>query len=380
MTYNKTNPFLASIKNRYRLSKQGSDKFTHHVALDLSGSDITYRVGDSIAIFPVHDSLLVQRTLNAFHATGTEVVTDKHTGELIPLRTYLTKKGNITDINRKLFTEVAQRQTNKGKKAHLEFLLAEENKDALKEFMKNRELWDFLHDNAEVHFAVEELPHFLQPMLPRFYSIASSMKAVGHEVDLTVSYVKYTTNNHIRLGVCSHFLCDLMPLHQPVVPVYIQPHHGFTLPEDPAANIIMIGPGTGIAPYRAFMQERLVLNFTGHNWLFFGEWNREYDYFYEDFWADLQKQKKIRVDLAFSRDQGHKIYVQHRMLEQAEDLFKWLEKGAYIFVCGDAHRMAKDVETTLHRIIQEQGKMDELAARAYVKRLRAEKRYLRDVY
>ena len=378
--YNKNHPFPASIKERYSLCKPGSQKNTHHVSLDLSHSGLTYNVGDSIAIYPTHDPLLVKRTIHALRLPENERIFDKHSGQEFSLQEYLAKKSNITDINRKIIAETAVRQTNPQKKEHLEFLIAEGNKDVLKEYQKNRELWDFLNENQEVRFEAHELPNFIQPMIPRFYSIASSMSVEGEKVDLTVSYVKYISNGHLRLGVCSHYLCDMAPLHQPVVPVYVQPSHGFTLVEEPATDIIMIGPGTGIAPYRGFMQERISRGAKGKNWLFFGEWNRPYDYFYEDFWTELQEKGQLKVDLAFSRDQQHKIYVQHRMLEKAAEFFHWLEKGACVYVCGDAHRMAKDVDAALHQIIQEQGNMDEQAAKNYVKKLRADKRYRRDVY
>lgn len=378
--YNKNNPFPASIKERYSLCKHGSQKNTHHVSLDLSGSDISYNVGDSIAIYPQHDPLLVKRTIHALDLSATDKIFDKHSEREMTLEEYLSSHSNITDINRKLIAEMAARQTNPQKKEHLEFLLAEGNRDPLKEYQGNRELWDFLNENKEVHFDLNELSQFLQPMIPRFYSIASSMRAEKETIDLTVSYVKYTSNNHLRLGVCSHYLCDMAPLHQAVVPIYVQASHGFNLVEDLNTDIIMIGPGTGIAPYRGFMQERVKTNATGKNWLFFGEWNRAYDYFYESFWSNLENEGKLKVDLAFSRDQPHKVYVQHRMLEKGKEFFEWLEKGACVYVCGDAHRMAKDVDAALHQIIMEHGNRDEQAAKAYVKQLRADKRYRRDVY
>lgn len=379
-TYNKQNPFIASIKDRYPLSKLGSQKHTHHVVLDISNSDMTYNVGDSVAVLPLQDAHLVQLTLNAMHANGDEMVIEKHTGQSFHLRDFLSRRASITDFSRKLISEIKDRQTNSAKKEHLAFLLDEANKDAFKEFQINHELWDLLKEHSEVRFDIQELCHLLMPMMPRFYSIASSMTSVGNEIHLTVSYVRYVSNGHLRLGVCSHYLCDMASLHQPNTPIYIQPHHGFTLPEDPKAALIMVGPGTGIAPYRAFIQERVAKQAPGKNWLFFGEWTRTHDYFYEDFWEGLRKEGKLQVDLAFSRDQEHKIYVQHRMLEKGAELYKWLQEGAYFFVCGDAHRMAKDVDATLHRIVQEQGNMDEAAAKAFVKRLRTEKRYLRDVY
>lgn len=378
--YNKTNPFKASIKERYSLCKKGSQKNTHHVSLDLSGSGIKYSPGDSLAIYPTHDPLLVKRTILALGFSGSDKIFDKHSGAEINLEEYLSRHSNITDLNRKLIAETAARQSNLQKKEHLEFLLSEGNKDALKEYQSSRELWDFLEENKEVHFELNELSHFLQPMIPRFYSIASSMSVEKEIVDLTVSYVKYISNGHLRLGVCSHYLCDMAPLHQPDVPIYVQPSHAFSLVEDLATDIIMIGPGTGIAPYRGFMQERIKSNATGSNWLFFGEWNRATDFFYEDFWTLLEKQGKLKVDLAFSRDQPHKIYVQHRMLEKGKELFEWIQKGACLYVCGDAHRMAKDVDAALHQIIMQHGNLDELGARNFIKKLRADKKYLRDIY
>lgn len=380
MSYNKQNPFLATITERYPLSKSGSKKHTYHVALDISGSGLTYQVGDSLAVFPEHDPHLVQRTLHAMHADGEEKVTDKHTGEIFPLNEFLYRKANITELSRKLISEIASRQTNPKKRQHLEYVLQEGNKDALKEYQAGHELWDVLSENDEVHFALQELCDLLMPLLPRFYSIASSMLHAGERVDLTVAHFQYMSHEVMRHGVCTHYLCHIAPQGIPQVPVYIHPHRGFTLPPDPHASLIMIGPGTGVAPYRAFMQERMSTQAPGKNWLFFGEWTRAFDYFYEDYWTALQSQGKLNVDLAFSRDQEHKIYVQHRMQEHAQELFSWLEQGAYLFVCGDAHRMAKDVDAALHRIIQEQAKVDEHGAKEYVKRLKAEKRYLRDVY
>ncbi len=378
--YSRTKPFLASVKERYTLSKEGSEKFTHHVVLDIKGSGIDYVVGDSVGIYPAHDATLVQATLDALQAQGSEEVLDKNTGNKVSLREFLSKKANLTEINRKIVMEIAERQPQLDKKAQLNLLLQETHKVELKAHLKERELWDFLLEHAEVRFTPEEIINFIQPMLPRFYSIASSKQASGEEIHLTVSYVKYISNQHQRFGVCSHYLCDLIPLYQPLVPLYIQPHHGFTLPPQSDAAMIMVGAGTGIAPYRAFMQERLFKGDTGKNWLFFGEWNRAYDYFYEDFWVELEKLDKLKVSLAFSRDQEHKIYVQDRLLENAQEVFQWLEKGAYFYVCGDAHHMAKDVDAALHQIIQEQGDQSETEAKAYIKNLRATNRYLRDIY
>jgi sulfite reductase (NADPH) flavoprotein alpha-component len=200
------------------------------------------------------------------------------------------------------------------------------------------------------------------------------------EVHLTVALFSFTHQAEQRYGVGSHFLCHLATPKKTPVPIYVQPAHHFTLPSDSDTPIIMVGPGTGIAPYRAFMQERMIQGASGKNWLFFGERNRKSDYFYEEEFEKLKSDGKLRLDLAFSRDQKEKIYVQHKMYENARDLWAWLQDGAYFYVCGDAHRMAKDVEHSLQNIVQKQGNMSEEAARAYVKALRTQKRYLADVY
>ena len=379
-TYHKSHPFLAPIKERYLLCKPGSLKETQHVVLDLRGSGLTYEAGDSLGVYPIHDPILVQLTLQALGATGEEEIQDKNSSAKFSLKDFLTRRANITVISRKLISEVAARQTDPKEKEHLNYVLAEGNKDLFKEYQANHELWDFLNENSEAAFGIQEICHLLMPMLPRFYSIASSMKVVGDEVHLTVAHLSYVSNGHLRQGVCTHYLCHLMPMHEPLVPVFIQPSHGFSLPRDPHAPLIMVGPGTGIAPFRGFMQERAALKSSAQHWLFFGERHRAFEYFYEDYWQDLQAQGLLKMDLAFSRDQEHKVYVQHKMLEQAADLFQWLERGAYLYVCGDAHRMAKDVDAALHQIICQEAKCDENGAKLYVKNLKAQKRYLRDVY
>lgn len=379
--YNKQNPFLASIKERFTLTKLGSQKNTQHLVLDLAGSGLRYEVGDSIGVFPQHDPELVDKTLKALKATGKEPVQNKQTGELIALVDYLTSKSNITDISPKLFREVALRQPDSDKKHDLEELRQENNREACKAYLQKHEVWDFLIANEEITFTPQEIVDLLMPLLPRFYSISSSQRFVGEEVHLTVAPLEYESNGHKRRGVCTHYLCELVDLHAPVVPVFVQTSHGFSLPHDLHTPLIMIGPGTGIAPFRAFMQERIHHHQSkGKHWLFFGEWNRSSDFFYEKEWEEFGQNGHLRLELAFSRDQEHKIYVQHKMLERGEELFQWLEEGAYLYVCGDAQRMAKDVEATLHAIIQEFGRKEAQAAKEYIKHLRQQKRYLRDVY
>lgn len=380
-SHSKQNPFLASIKERYTLNKAGSLKNTQHLVLDLKGSQLVYEVGDSIGIFPTYDAALVEKTLQAMKCQANDVIQDKNTSEKFPLSEFLTKKANITDISPKLFREVAARQSNYEKKQALDFFLQEENRDKMKEFISQHEVWDFLFDHDEVHFIAQEIADLLMPMLPRFYSISSSQNYVGEEVHLTIAPVEFDSRGHQRRGVCTYFLCNMTPLNQPTVPVFIQPSHSFRLPENKQVPLIMIGPGTGVAPFRAFLQERLLHHKSeGKHWLFFGEWNRDSDFFYEEEWTHFSAKGHLRVDAAFSRDQAHKVYVQHKMHEVGEDLYRWLEEGAYLYVCGDAKYMAKDVETALQQIIHKYGLLDEVAAKDYIKKLRKDKRYLRDVY
>lgn len=376
-TYSKTNPFLATIKERYSLCTPHSQKDTQHVVLCLQGSNINYEVGDSVAICPKNNPITVQRTLEALKATGSEIVKDRDQKEW-KLADLLATHVNINEINQKFVTALCQHLDST--KNPFDTLLQEENRKHLKEFLLSHSYWQLLKQYPEVTFTPQALVNLLTPLLPRFYSIASAQSVVGNEMHLTVALLKYLIADQERLGVCTNYLCHLAPMQQPIVPLYIHPHRGFTLPNNPDHSIIMIGPGTGVAPFRAFMQERINQRAKGKNWLFFGEWNRHSNFFYESYWNDLVIKGQLRLDVAFSRDQQHKIYVQHRMLEKGADLFRWLEEGAYLYVCGDAEHMAKDVEAALLAIIQQHGALDLQEARNYLKRLRNEKRYLRDVY
>ncbi len=378
--YNKENPFLASIKDRFSLSRPGSKKNTQHLVLDLAGSGLTYRAGDCLGIFAQHDPLLVEKTINALRVNGREIVSLKQKEKTASLREALTTHLNITEISPRLFREIALRQTNQEKKDFLNVLLEEENLQKKKEYLGQFELWDLLLAHEEVVFTPQEIADFLMPLLPRFYSISSSQKYVGEEVHLTVAQFEFESNGYMRHGVCSHYLSKLVTFHDPVVPVFVHPSHHFFLPEITDTAMIMIGPGTGVAPFRAFIQDRIFHQSGGKHWLFFGEWNRDFDFFYEEDWKSFGEKTHLILDLAFSRDQKEKVYVQHKMREKGQELFAWLEQGAYLYVCGDAQRMAKDVESTLMSIIAQHSEKGEAGAKEYLKKLRKEKRYLRDVY
>jgi len=255
-----------------------------------------------------------------------------------------------------------------------------ENKEDLSNYLKQHEPYDVLRIVKDSRLDLQELCTLFSPLLPRFYSVASSPIFHPGEVHLTVAVTVYAVRDQQRYGVASRFLCHLAEVAKTPIPLYVQKAHHFSLPQSNHTPIIMVGPGTGIAPFRGFMQERLARRAKGKNWLIFGERHREHNYYYQPFWEDLLQQEFIQFDTAFSRDQEQKIYVQQRMQEKGKELFAWLQEGAHFYVCGDAQRMAKDVDTMLHHIVQKHGAMTQEAARAYIKMLKTEKRYLTDVY
>lgn len=377
--YTRTEPYLALLKDRYLLSREGSNKKTYHLVLDIKGGDIDFKVGDSIGILVENDSKIVEKTIQALGATGEEIVHERRSQTPIPLRHFLQTKANLSKISTKIVKLVEARHTNLKKQEKLRHLLQPEHKGELQEVLQGHHIWDFLDLHKESSFSPEEIASHLLPLMPRFYSIASSPKTCPDEIHLTVAFVSFHSFHQLREGVGSHYLCKHIE-PQSKISIYVQPSNGFTLPEDPSTPMIMIGPGTGIAPFRGFLQERMEQKIQGKNWLFFGEQKRNYDFYYEDYFLDLEKQGKLRIDLAFSRDQDEKVYVQHLLLKEAEDICKWIQQGSNLYVCGNANQMAKDVDAALIQIIKEEGKMSEADAKVFLKGLRSKKRYLTDVY
>lgn len=371
--YNRLHPFSSKIKQRYLLNQPGSRKATYHIVLDLEGSELSYRPGDCVGVYACNRKDVVQKTLHALDASGDEDVTWR--GEKLKLREVLLRRANLARVGKGLVQKIVEKVSKKD----LEELLLPEKKGALKRYLESFELWDFLEEHRDAGLSIEEVLPSLGLLLPRLYSIASSQSVVGNEVHLTVAWLNYQTRGLERYGVATDFLCKDMEVDDVLIPIYIQATKDFLLPEEDCP-VILIGPGTGVAPFRGFLQERVARGTKAKHWLFFGEWNQEYDFFYEDEWKLWESQGVLRISTAFSRDQEHKIYVQDRMLENSEELWKWLCEGAVVYVCGDAQRMAKDVDAALHQIVQEQGAMGEEEAKAFVKGLREEKRYLRDVY
>jgi sulfite reductase (NADPH) flavoprotein alpha-component len=337
---------------------------------------LSFEVGDSVAVCPTNDPELVDQVIRALGFTGDEQV-PRPKGEPTSLREALLRDYSITQPTPKFLKAIAQRANAA---PTLSYLLAPDRKQDLQTYLWGIEVIDFLVEHPSVRFAPQEFVGLLTKLQPRLYSVASSLKAFPDQVHLIVDVVRYESHGRLRKGVASSFLAeraDDVP-----VPVYPTPAKHFHLPEDPGIPIIMMGPGTGIAPFRAYLQERQVTGAKGKNWLFFGAQHESCDFAYGDEFTRLLKAGFLtRLDCAWSRDQAHKIYVQHKMLENAAEIWKWIDaEGAQFFVCGDARRMAKDVDAALHKIVQEQGGKSVEQANEYVENLKRDKRYKRDVY
>ncbi len=381
-SYTKDNPFPARLKENRLLNKPGTAKETRHYVVDLADSGLVYKVGDSLGVFPANRPVEVAEIIERLGASGDEPVSPATLRLTAPisLREALTAKLALSKPAHKILETLAAKATDAAEKTKLAGLLAPEAKEVCTQFLDEREFVDLLAEFPSAKLTPQEFTDHLRRLMPRLYSIASSPKFYPAEVHLTVSTVRYTTNHRERVGVCSTFLADRVHVGTTPVPVFVSNSH-FGVPEDGARDLIMVGPGTGIAPFRAFLQERVAMGAKGRHWLFFGDQHRATDYLYEEDWAVwLAKNQLTRIDTAFSRDQITKVYVQDRMRENAAELWNWIKNGANVYICGDAKRMAKDVDQALHDIIAEQGSVDVAAAADYVKQMKKDKRYQRDVY
>ena len=370
--YSRNFPFPARLVTNRRLNGSASEKDTRHFEISLEGSGLSYEVGDALGVLPVNSSKLVQEILTALKCDGEEAV--KNGGpDCISLRKALLEHFEIRQPGTSLLQAFAERAAD----GRLNELL--NKKAALTEYLHGREVIDLFLAYPRVSFTPDEFISLLRKLTPRLYSISSSLKAHPNQVHLTVAAVRYEAHGRQREGVCSTFLADRTTESTPVN-VFVQPSHGFRLPSADTP-VIMIGPGTGIAPFRAFLEERRALGANGQNWLFFGDQRRDCDFLYQNELETLRSDGYLtRLDTAFSRDQAEKIYVQNRMQENATELWSWLESGAHLFVCGDAKRMAKDVDFALHKIIETAGGRTPKQAAEYVQALKTAKRYKRDVY
>ena len=364
------NPVLATFVSRRRLNKEGSEKETWHIEFDLAESGLDYTVGDSFGIYPANDPALVEAVIVALDAPADFPIGGR------TLREVLTDGVSLSPAPDMLF-EFISYLTGGDRKKKAKALAEGQDPDgdaATLDVLAALQKFPGIRPDPEAFIEA------LDPLQPRVYSISSSLKANPGRVSLTVDAVRYKVGERVRLGVASTFLGGRIAPGDKIK-VYVQKAQHFALPADPGKPIIMIGPGTGLAPFRAFLQERQATDAPGPNWLYFGHQRSDYDFFYEDELKEMRKSGLLtRLTLAWSRDGKEKIYVQHRMRDDGRDLWEWLSKGAHIYVCGDALRMAKDVERALIDVVAEHGKRSPEDAARYVAELKKNDRYQADVY
>ncbi|MGE8408621.1 MAG: sulfite reductase subunit alpha [Pseudomonas sp.] len=372
-SFSRSNPLRTRLVHNQVLNAPGAEKETRHLAFDLSGHDFPYQAGDALGVWPRNCPQLVDELLSTLSLDGDSPVELKNQPAM-PLREALAEHLEIARITPDLLRRVASQNPS----PRLAELLEEDHQDALQTWLWGRQVPALLRE-FPIPLDAAQLVHLLKPLQPRLYSISSSPNSVPNEVHLTVATVRYAHQGQQRGGVCSTFLADRAV--EDGVRIFLQPSTHFRTPKDPTTPLIMIGPGTGIAPFRAFLQERQAQGGGGKNWLFFGEQRAQSDFYYQDELRAWQDSGLLtRLDTAFSRDQKEKIYVQQRMLEHGAQLWEWLEQGACLCVCGDAARMAKDVDAALKKVVQVHGRMSAGAAALYVSGMSKDRRYLRDVY
>lgn len=374
--YSRTNPFYAEVIENINLNGRGSDLETRHLVLSLEGSNFQYEPGDCIGIYPENDPEIVDAIISRMNWNPDEPVVVNKEGLKQPLREALLRHFEITVLSRKMFEKFAEFTSD----PRLHELLAPDHAAELKEYLKGRDLLDLLTDFSPWNAPAQEIISQLRKLPPRLYSIASSYKANPDEVTLVIRAVRYEAHGRQRKGVCSVYCAErLQPGDK--VPIYVQHNSHFKLPPNPEMPIIMVGPGTGVAPFRSFIEERDETGAAGKSWLFYGDRRFRTDFLYQTDWQRWLKSGALtRMDVAFSRDTAQKVYVQHRMLERSREIYEWLEEGAYFYVCGDKNHMAKDVHETLLQIIEKEGGKTRSEAEAYLDDMKAAGRYQRDVY
>ncbi|MES1946661.1 sulfite reductase (NADPH) flavoprotein subunit alpha [Salinisphaera sp. C84B14] len=372
-SYSRKNPYSAEVLENVVLNGRGSDKEVHHIEMDTEDSGLVWEPGDSLGIIPENDPAVVEELIAALNLSPEEKVTGID-GE-VTLQHALTHQYEITTLTRPLIEKYAVQAQNES----LDALLAEDQREALAEYMHGRFLIDLVEDYPIAAMTGQDFVRLLRKLPPRLYSIASSHAANPDEIHLTVAAVRYETFGRARSGVASIQLADRS--EDVKLPIYIDHNKNFKLPDNDDAPIIMIGPGTGVAPFRAFLEEREEREAGGDNWLFFGAQHFLTDFYYQTDWLRWRKEGLLtRMDVAFSRDQEEKIYVQDKIRAAGKEVFEWIERGATVYVCGDANAMAHDVHEALLELIGENAGLDADGAADYLKNLQKEKRYQRDVY
>ncbi|TVX97893.1 assimilatory sulfite reductase (NADPH) flavoprotein subunit [Paenibacillus cremeus] len=374
--YSRSNPFHAEVLENLNLNGAGSEKETHHLEISLEGSNLQYEPGDSLGIYPENHPRLVDELIEAMGWNADQSITINKNGEQLPLREALLRHYEITVLTKPLLEQAAQLAPS----SKLSALLEAGREQELKSYASGRDVLDLVQDYGLKGVPAEQFVTILRKLPARLYSISSSPKASPDEVHVTVRAVRYESQGRERYGVCSVHLAERSEPGAKL-PVFIQHNENFKLPESPDTPIIMIGPGTGAAPFRAFLAEKEETGAEGKTWLFFGDQRFRTDFLYQIEWQRWLKDGVLsRMDVAFSRDTDQKVYVQHRMLERSRELYQWLQEGAYVYVCGDEKRMAHDVNSALLTILEQEGRLSSEEAVEYLNRMKQNKRYQRDVY
>ena len=374
--FNRKNPLLAKINSKELITGSCETKRTWHIEVDLLDSGLSFIPGDSLALLPQNDPSLANELIEVLGFSGTETVLNPAKEETT-LSKALVENCAITAPDKKLLRSIAEKTGN----TELSSLLEPEKKKDLADHLWGLDIIDVLQENPEAKFEASEFVGLLKKLNVRLYSIASSLAHHPDRVDLTVAIVEYESRGRKKQGVCSSWISE-RATENCDIPCFITPGKGFRLPEpDDDVPIIMCGPGTGIAPFRAFLQERKETNAKGDAWLLFGEIHEESCYFYKDEWEKFLEDGTLnKISTAWSRDQADKVYVQHKIIEEGTQFWSWLKEGAIFYVCGDAERMAPDVDKALHQIIMDHGGKSEEEAEEYVSEMKTNKRYRRDVY
>ena len=373
--YTRNNPYQSRVLENYLLTAEGSEKETRHVELELEAG-MHYTPGDAVGILPENRREAVDELLKTLGWTGSERVLDHYKLE-IDLDEALRTRLQIGVLTRSSVNQLAKLAPGH---EGLKSLAGPDNKAKAEEYCYGRELIDLLSDYPGIVSTPQQLFSVVARLTPRMYSIASAQSLAGENVQTTVRVVRYESHGRVRQGLASGHMGERAPVGE-TMPIFLHANNNFRLPEDADAPVIMVGPGTGIAPFRAFLQERQARGEKGHNWLFFGEQRRALDFLYKDELEGMHKSGVLtRLDTAFSRDQAKKVYVQDRMQEHSAEIFAWLERGAYFYICGDATRMAKDVELALLDSIANGKRCSPDEAKEYLATMKKAKRYQLDVY
>ena len=374
--YSRTNPFRAEVLENINLNGRGSNRETRHLEISLEGSGLTYEPGDSVGIFPTNNSDLIDEVISFGKWNSEETVEINSQGERRALRIALLNHFEVTVLTKPLLEKLSHYTTSDT----LKHLLDKENAEEFRAYVECRDLLDALNDFGPVEATEQQLVGVLRKLPARLYSIASSLEANPEEVHLTISVVRYEAHDRDRQGVCSIQCAEHLEPGD-TLPIYIHKNENFRLPANAETPIIMIGPGTGIAPFRSFIEERSETGAEGKSWLFFGAQHYVTDFYYQLEWQNYVKDGALtRLDVAFSRDTDEKVYVQHRIKQASQELYEWIEQGAVIYVCGDEQNMAKDVHATLLEVLQQEGGKSLEEAEQFFTQLIQEKRYQRDVY